>query len=137
MTHDEEDDVDSNGEHPVEDGHDEGKDGGEEKKTHGVSVLLSGVVEGVLSSMSVDLLGDETEEGDRDTEHQEPDDELLLALLHEDERGRLTYPSIRPNLKSLENSKCRLTFGSRAAGFAGALGAIIDEWDQRCELSDE
>ena len=50
------------------------------------------------------------------------------------QQGRkLTYPSIRPDLKSRENSKCRLTFGSRAAGFAGALGAIVDDVKQRYE----
>lgn len=50
-------------------------------------------------------------------------------------RGRkgLTYPIIRPDLKSLENSKCLLTFGSRAAGFAGAFTAIVDDFVGRYE----
>jgi len=48
----------------------------------------------------------------------------------------LTYPRCRP-LNSLAQSKCRLTLGSRAAGFAGPLCAIVDDI-QRCEdWSDE
>jgi hypothetical protein len=60
-THDEEDNVDSNTKGPVEDGDEQTEDGGKQEQSHGVAVLLSWVVEGVLSSMSVDLLGGETE----------------------------------------------------------------------------
>jgi hypothetical protein len=61
MTHNEEDNVDSYTKGPVEDGDEQTKDGGKQEQSHGVAVLLSWVVEGVLSSMSVDLLGGETE----------------------------------------------------------------------------
>ena len=59
-THDEENNVDSNTKDPVEDGDEQTEDGSEQEESHGVSVLLSWVVKGVLSSMSVDLLGGET-----------------------------------------------------------------------------
>jgi len=61
MTYDEENNVDSNTKDPVEDGDEQTEDGSEQEESHGMSVLLSWVVEGVLSSMSVDLLGGETE----------------------------------------------------------------------------
>ena len=80
MTYDEEDDVDSNTKDPVEDGDEQTEDGSEQEESHGVSVLLSWVVKGVLSTVSVNLLRDETEQGDRDTECQSSDDELLISL---------------------------------------------------------
>ena len=78
-TYDEEDDVNSDTKDPVEDRNEQSKDGGEQEKSHGVSVLHSWVVKGVLSTMSVNLLGGETEESYGNTECQGPDDELLLA----------------------------------------------------------
>jgi hypothetical protein len=80
VTYDEEDNVNTDGKDPVEHGDKKGKNGSEEKETHGVSVLLSWVIESVLSSVSVNLLRSETEQGGSDTEHQSPEDELLSAL---------------------------------------------------------
>jgi len=60
MTHDEKDNVDSNTKDPVEDGDEQTEDGSEQEESHSVSILLSWVIKGVLSSMSVDLLRGET-----------------------------------------------------------------------------
>jgi hypothetical protein len=112
---DEENQVDSGGESPVEDGDDQSKDGGEEEETHGVAILLPRVVEGVLATVLVDLLRNKTEQSGSDSEEENPDDELIVSFDTVTLYGSLTYPSIRPDLKILENSKCRLTVGSRAA----------------------
>lgn len=111
-----------------------------------MTVFFAGVVEGVLTTVSVNLLRSQTEHGGRQAEEQGEDDKLMVSFTDFCANETLTHPIIRPLLKIRENSKCRLTLGSRAAAdivskrkrvalgrisdsrFAGALYAIlIDE----------
>jgi len=80
-----------------------------------VTVFFAGVVEGVLTTVSVNLLGSQTEHGGRQAEEQGEDNELMVSFADLCANETLTHPIIRPLLKIRENSKCRLTLGSRAA----------------------
>lgn len=61
MTHEEQEDVGSNGEVPMEQGDEQSKDRTEKQQSHDMSVFSCGPVECVLTGVSVDLLGCESE----------------------------------------------------------------------------
>jgi hypothetical protein len=107
----------------VEDRDEESKDGSEEEETHGVSVLLGGVVESLSTSVFVDLLSGQTKKTGGDTEDHKEDDGLNVSKASQRICGKLTYASIRPDLKILEYSKCRVTLGPLAAATLSAVVA--------------
>lgn len=63
----------------MEDGDEESKDGSKEEETHGVTVLLGGVVESLSTSVLVDLLSGQAKKTSGDTEGHEEDDGLNVS----------------------------------------------------------